>query len=163
MKFNQSLKMYIKNKTNLWNLIESMTSIDNVDYSSNDIASIIDNDESEKALIAIVLLWCHKNSPIQNIEKSNNSFIEFLKTIRNNDSDFFNHEIKWIYNDNNSCTFIKEDLLFIINDNDNTKRMQLPDEYCDKALLCLNCNEEINASYYIDVPDNTFYIIEIAE
>lgn len=162
MKLSQTINSYLTNKCTLWNVVETISTLDiykNINVSRS--LKYVENDESDKSLIATVLLWCLKDSPIKDLSNTNNSFIKFLHTIRSSESDFYNQDIKWIFNDDHSCTFKKDNLLFVINDDDSTKRMQLPDEFCDKTILCLNCNEELHTSYFIDVPSNTFYIIEV--
>lgn len=166
MKVENQIKSYLNNELTLWGLVEKLVEYEvipnNTDTLNHSVKYIITN-ETDKGMIVTLLLWCIKNSPLKEHNETSNSFINFLHTIREKDSSFYNQQIEWIYTDNHSCTFKKDNLLFIINDSNDIQRMQLPDEYCDKTVLCINCNEEHSVSYFIDVPDHTFYIIEVVD
>lgn len=166
MKVENQINQYLNNEITLWGVVEKLVEFEVIPNNTNTLnnaTKFIINNESDKGMIAALLLWCMKDSPVKSLNETSNSFINFLLTIRDKDSSFYNQKIEWIYTDNHSCTFKKDNLLFVINDEFETKRMQLPDEFCDKTILCINCNEELKVSYFVDVPATTFYIIEVVE
>lgn len=158
MQNTTNFNLFLEGNTTLWGLIEEISITESLN--KENILNAIENNESDEGMILTVLLWSTKNSPLQNIKETNNSFIKFLYSIREENSNFYNEDISWVYNNENTCTYQKDNLLFIINNTTNDSKMQLPDEYCNQTVMCLNCNEEHTVDYFITVPAKSFYIIE---
>ena len=155
------INLYLENEIDLWDLVGEITYYSTVDFNSiKEIVTYLENNESDEALIVETLLWALPNSPIRSLTNTTNSFYKFLIDLKKSDDEFYNEEIVWVLTENHKIIFKKNNLLFIFNDENYDCEIELPNEYCNTTLHCLNCNEEINVLNSLNVPAKTFYIIE---
>lgn len=155
------INLFLNNEIDLWDIVSEITYFNTVDFNSIvEAVNYLEGDESDEALIVETILWALPNSPIKTMQNSNNSFYKFLISLKGDNDVFYEKEINWLLTTNNQIIFEKNNLLFVFNNEENVKSIDLPVNYCNAALYCLNCNEEISVDNTLNVPSKTFYIIE---
>ena len=93
MKVENQINQYLNNEITLWGVVEKLVEFEVIPNNTNTLNNAIKfiiNNESDKGMIATLLLWCMKDSPVKLLNETSNSFINFLLTIRDKDSSFYN-------------------------------------------------------------------------
>lgn len=152
---------FLEQQIDAWDLVDEITYFNTCHPEEKEEALLLlEGDESDRAMIASVLLWALPNSPFQNLTMSKNSFFQFLFSLLNQETDFYNEEIVWYVTTDNILVFQKHDYIFIINNQDEDFDVELPETFQNQDYFCLNCNDEMHFHQYVNVPNCGFYILE---
>lgn len=156
------VNQFFTQQIDLWDLVDEISYFDTISPTEVTTAfHLLEENESDRAMLASVLFWTLPNSPFQTLTNSKNSFFKFLLSLVDANSDFFKQKILWYLTNNNALIFEKGDFLFVMNNEEENVSLELPIEFQNQDLYCLNCNEEMHFGDTISVPNCTFYIFEI--
>lgn len=112
------------------------------------------NEENEEKLIIICLIM----ASIYNFDLS--KFSSPIHNFISNHIELNDHEIIFLYKSDNFFLYKKNTVVFIINNTDKIINIDLPNEYQNTTIYCLNCGCEFKTSETLEVYKHAFYIIE---
>ena len=112
-----------------------------------------DEENEEKLIIICLIIASIYNFDLSKFSSPIHDFIS--DHIELND-----HEIIFLYKSDNFFLYKKNTVVFIINNTDKIINIDLPNEYQNTTIYCLNCGCEFKTSETLEVYKHAFYIIE---
>lgn len=146
---------FCSSKISLNALYESLKEYDKDDFYNlnKDIESFYSEENEEKLIIICIIISSIFNFDLSNFSSPIHNFISDHIELNNN-------EIKFICKRENFFLYKKDEIVFIINDTDKIINIDLPIEYQNTTVYCLNCGCEFKTTNTLEVYKHSFYIIE---